>query len=215
MRNFDMKWWIFEKWSNLSGLKCCKRLLSVMYVVIVTQKQRHMPKGSKCILDVLFSLYNKSNNDLFIDNSKTFNNWPRWVQGMGSSWLGMKPPGNISLLCWYCLIIYTNYHNRLCKFAFLILAPWRSSGQDVVCILYSITTCKYLSNCGKEQEASELTEKSGVKLGAPALYSWLLLSKTMQLCRRSEQMILWVFLPLKYTDYVTVKLVSVEPVEWI
>lgn len=35
-----------------------------------------------------------------------------------------------------------------------------SSGQDVVCILYSITTRKYLSNCGKEQEASELTEKS-------------------------------------------------------
>lgn len=33
-----------------------------------------MPNGSKCILNVPFPLYNKSNNYLFIDNSKTFNN---------------------------------------------------------------------------------------------------------------------------------------------
>lgn len=113
VRNFDMKWWILEKWSNDSGLESCKHLFSVMHVVIVTQKQSDVPQGSKCILHFPFSLYNNSNDDLFIDNDKTFNDCPRSVQGISSSWLGIKPPGNISLLCSYCLIIYINYHNHL------------------------------------------------------------------------------------------------------
>lgn len=116
MRNFDTKWWILEKWFDRSRLESCKHLLCVMYVVIVTQKQSHMPQGSKCILNFLFLLYNNSNNDLFIDNGKTFNNWPRSVRSISSSWLGIKPSGNISLLHCYCLIIYTNYHNRLYKY---------------------------------------------------------------------------------------------------
>lgn len=129
MRNFDMKWCFFEKWSNYSGLESCKHLLSMMYVLIVTQKQSHMPKCSKCILNVLFSLYNNSDNDLFIDNGKTFNNWPRSVQGISSSWLGIKPPGNISLLCSYCLIIYPNYHNRLYKY--LLFWYWHPEGVQI------------------------------------------------------------------------------------
>lgn len=84
MRNFDTKWCILEKWFDHSGLESCKRLFCKLYVVIVTQKQSHMPQGSKCILNFPFSSYNNRNNDLFIDNGKTFHNWPRLVQSIRS-----------------------------------------------------------------------------------------------------------------------------------
>lgn len=38
MRNFDMKWWILEKWFSYWGLESCKHLFCMMYELIVTQK---------------------------------------------------------------------------------------------------------------------------------------------------------------------------------
>lgn len=82
MRNFDMKWWILEKWFNQSG---CKHLICMIYVVIVIQKQSHMPQDSKCTPNFLLSWYKNSNNNLFKDNGKTFISWPNSVQSISSS----------------------------------------------------------------------------------------------------------------------------------
>lgn len=71
-----------------------------------------------------------------------------------------------------------------------MLAPSKGSGQDIVCILYSITTCKDLSNCGKEQEASKLAEKRrGLAWSTCSVQLAFIKQYNVQLCRRSEQMI--------------------------
>lgn len=134
-----------------------------------------MAQVAKCILNFPFSLYNNSNNDLFIDNSKSFNNWPRSAQSISSFCLDIKPPGNTSLLHCYFLIIYTitTVCINICVSDVGILQKFRSGH----CILYNITACKDLSNCGKKQEASKLRNK-GIWLGEPALCGWLLLTNT-------------------------------------